>query len=76
MSARRGPKNFFTRVETDDGPVIAHVNRRGCKGHWTKTDQAALDELVRAVHKMHRDGTLPVAPRETEDRTPSLEREG
>lgn len=41
-------KNFYTLI--DGEPV--HVNRRGCKGRWTKKDQEALEALTRAVRAM------------------------
>lgn len=41
-------KNFITEV---DG-VPVHVNRRGCKGRWTKEAQRNLEALVRAARAM------------------------
>ena len=58
MSARK-TKSFFQRVETPEGEAFVHVNRRGCKGRWTKKDDAALHALVEAVQKMHREGKIP-----------------
>lgn len=41
-------KSFYTLI--DGEPV--HVNRRGCKGRWTKRDQEALEALTRAVRSL------------------------
>lgn len=60
------PKNFWKRIETDDGEeVVVHVNRRGCEGRWTKEDDAALTELVKAVHAKWQ--TDPAAARPSEE---------
>lgn len=42
------PKNFYTEI--DGQPV--HVNRRGCKGPWSKRLEEALEALVRAARAM------------------------
>lgn len=44
------PRNFDTKVQTENGEAAVHVNRRGCKGRWTKKDQEMLEAMVRAVH--------------------------
>lgn len=41
-------KCFVTMI--DGQPV--RVNRRGCKGRWTKADQKALEALIRAARAM------------------------
>lgn len=43
-------KSFYQRITLADGRDVAvHVNRRGCKGRWTKEDAAALQQLVEAA---------------------------
>ena len=44
-------KNFWVRVRTSDGPRTVHVNRRHCRGRWTKKDQNALEAIVEAVSR-------------------------
>lgn len=51
-------KNFFTTVETSEGPRTVHVNRRGCKGHWTEEDQRALAAITDAALRF---ASAPVA---------------
>lgn len=49
----KGPKNFSKVYVADDGtPMPVHVNRRGCKGRWTKESDEMLRRLVDAVHRM------------------------
>lgn len=49
-------KNFYTTVKLGDGrDIVVHVNRRGCTGQWTKTDQEALDAIARAAIAMTRE---------------------
>lgn len=45
-------KSFWQKMKREDGTeVVVHVNRRGCKGRWTKKDDAALKALVEAIKK-------------------------
>ncbi len=52
-------KNFTTLIQTSDGPVSVHVNRRGCKGRWSAKDDAALAGLIKAVQRTW-DRTEPI----------------
>lgn len=68
---RQRGKNFWQKVTVDEHTqVVIHVNRRGCKGAWTKADDEAMQALVRAAHaqflKPH--PVLPVLP--SEERQP------
>jgi hypothetical protein len=48
---RSRAKNFYQRVQVDEQTeVVIHVNRRGCKGPWTKADDEAMQALVRAAN--------------------------
>ncbi len=61
-------KSFFQRIETPEGEVTIHVNRRGCKGPWTDEMDFHMRALVEAVQKMHREGTLKTLPSPSENR--------
>ena len=51
-------RSFFTRVDTLHGPTAVHVNRRGCRGRWTKTYQHHLAALVDAAITHHEELTM------------------
>ena len=42
-------RSFYQTIETSTGPTVIHVNRRGCKGVWTKEDAKHLRALIEAV---------------------------
>ena len=52
-------KSFFQRIETAEGEVTIHVNRRSCKGPWTEEMDFHMRALVEALQKMDREGMLP-----------------
>lgn len=38
-------------VEVDGKTVEYAINRRGCKGRWTKKDDEMMAQLIKAVHR-------------------------
>jgi len=55
-------KNFYQQIETPEGEAVVHVNRRGCKGRWTKENDVHMRTLVETVQKMYREGKLKHRP--------------
>jgi hypothetical protein len=52
IAKKRATPSFWTRITVEGGETIpVHVNRRGCKGPWTKADDDAMQALVRAAHE-------------------------
>lgn len=60
-------------VEVDGKKVDYAINRRGCKGRWTKTDDAMMRKIVAATVRMASEEKGSTTPAPTTTGLPSRE---